>query len=116
MTKGGATLVSTTVTTTSWSPHRHRTRATPRSACRAVMRTKPGKGATVAVSVRLADVTAPPGSFTSCVGQQHRLATITQESLTDDSRSAGITRTVDWDDGTSGGLDRPGPRSPTPTR
>jgi hypothetical protein len=97
ITKGGATLASATVTTTSWSPT---ITSTPGSASLAVTPVAVHrKGSTSHVSFSLADVSAPEGSFTSSwTGAD---ATITQESLSDDSGTAGITRTVDWGDGTT---------------
>jgi hypothetical protein len=96
LTKDGVTLASTRVTTTSWSPT---VTATPGDASLAVTPIAlHRKGATSRVTVHLADVTAPQGSFTSSwTGAD---ATITQQSLSDDSGPAGITRTVDWGDGT----------------
>jgi hypothetical protein len=97
LTKSGTTLTSSTVTTTSWSPT---VTSSPGDASLAVTPVaNHRKGATVRVTVHFADVMAPRGTYTSdWTGAD---ATITQTELTDDSGSAGVTRVVDWGDGTT---------------
>jgi hypothetical protein len=97
ITKGGATLASATVITPSWSPTITSSPGTASLAVTPVAVHR--KGSTSSISFTLADVTAPQGSFTSSWTGTH--ATITQQTLSDDSGTAGITRTVDWGDGTS---------------
>ena len=65
------------------------------------------KGATVRTNVVFADLTAPTGSYSSTWDNNTGVATLTQDSLTDDSPVAQVTRSVDWD-----GTD--GPLSPVP--
>ena len=55
------------------------------------------KGTTVRTNVTFADLTAPTGSYSSAWDNNTGVATITQDSLTDDSPVAQVTRTVDWD-------------------
>jgi hypothetical protein len=64
---------------------------------RGVIGRKPGRIATVPVV--LADVTAPKGSFSSTWTNNDAKATLTQDSLTDDGPLSGVTRRVNWDDG-----------------
>jgi hypothetical protein len=97
VTKGGATLVSTTVTTASWSCAFATGAGNATLGVRAVITRKPGPEATVAVP--LPDITAPTGSFSSSWVNATGVATITQESLADDSPVGQVTRTVDWNDG-----------------
>ena len=104
LTKGGATLSSSTVTTTSWSPTVTTTPGTASLSVRAVVGRKPGRTSTI--SVPLPDLTAPDGTFSSTWNNNTGAATITQESLSDNSPVSGITRTVDWNDG-SGPKDWP---------
>jgi hypothetical protein len=99
LSKGGATLASATVKTTSWSPTVKATPGTASLSVRAVVGKKPGRTATH--SVVLDDVTAPTGTFTSAWDDVTKTATITQTALDDDSGSAGVTRTVTWGDGAS---------------
>jgi hypothetical protein len=97
ITKGGTTLASATVTTASWSPSITSSPGTASLAVTPVAVHR--KGSTSRVSLLLADVTAPQGTFTSSwTGAD---ATITQQALSDDSGAAGVTRTVDWGDGTT---------------
>jgi hypothetical protein len=65
---------------------------------RAVFGRKPGKAATL--SVPLPDVTAPQGSYASSWDNDTGLATIAQDSLSDNSGTTDITRAVNWNDGT----------------
>jgi len=99
LTKSGATLSSTTVTTTSWAPTVTATPGNASLSVRAVVGKRPGKTATL--TVPLADVTAPQGSYSSSWSNDTGVATITEDSLTDNSPVSGVTRTVNWDDGTS---------------
>lgn len=97
ITKGGTTVASATVTTASWSPTITSSPGTASLAVTPVAVHR--KGSTSRVSFPLADVTAPQGSFSSSwTGAD---ATITQQTLSDDSGTAGITRVVDWGDGTT---------------
>ena len=99
LTKSGTTLSSTTVTTTSWAPTVTATPGNASLSVRAVVGKRPGKTATL--TVPLADVTAPQGSYSSSWSNDTGVATITEDSLTDNSPVSGVTRTVNWDDGTS---------------
>jgi hypothetical protein len=97
VTKGGATLASATITATSWSPT---VTTTPGDASLAVTPVAVHrKGATSRVTVQLDDVTAPNGSYSSAWDNNTGIATLTEDSLTDDSSVAQVTRTVDWNDG-----------------
>jgi hypothetical protein len=64
---------------------------------RAVLGRKPGKPASL--TVPLADVTAPTGTYSASSDNATGGATITQASLSDDSGAGQVTRTVDWGDG-----------------
>ncbi len=97
VTKGGATLVSVTVTTASWSGTLATGAGSATLGVRAVITRKPGPEATVAIP--LPDITAPTGSFSSSWVNATGVATITQDSLADDSPVGQVTRTVDWNDG-----------------
>jgi hypothetical protein len=97
ITKSGTTLASATITTTSWSPTITSSPGTASVAVTPVAAHR--RGATSQFSFPLADVTAPQASYTSSwTGAD---ATITEQSLSDDSGTGGITRTVDWGDGTT---------------
>jgi hypothetical protein len=97
VTKGGTTLSSKTVTATSWSVTVSATPGTATLSVRGVVGRKPGRTATLPVP--LADVTAPNGTYLSAWNDNTGEATITQDSLTDDSPVSGVTRTVDWGEG-----------------
>jgi hypothetical protein len=97
LTKGGTTLSSTTVTTPSWTPTVSTTPGTASVSVRAVVGRRPGKTATT--SVVLLDVTAPQGSYSSVWNNDTGVATITEDSLSDNSPVSGVTRKVDWNDG-----------------
>ena len=97
LTKGGATLSATTVTSTSWTPTVTTTPGNALLSVRALLGKKPGKTATL--SVPLPDVTAPTGTFTTAWDDVTKIATLTQTALSDDSNGA-VSRTVDWGDGT----------------
>jgi hypothetical protein len=97
VTKGGATLASATVISPSWSPTITSAPGTASLAVTPVAVHR--KGATSSLSFALADVTAPQGTFTSSWTGTH--ATITQQALSDDSGTSGITRAVAWGDGTT---------------
>ncbi|WP_151084622.1 PKD domain-containing protein [Nocardioides cynanchi] len=97
LTKGGATLASATITTTTWNPT---VTSSPGDASLAVTPVaNHRKGSTSRVTVHLADVTAPQGSFTTTWVNATKVATLTEASLTDDSPISQVTRTVDWGDG-----------------
>ena len=89
LSKAGATLASTTVTTPSWSPTVTTTPGNASLSVRAVVLRKPGKVATL--SVPLADVTAPQGSYSSSWDNNTGIATIAEDSLSDNSGTVGIT-------------------------
>src|SRR4051794_1370911 len=96
--KSGATLSSAKVTTTSWSPTVTTTPGTASLSVRSVVGKKPGR--TTTISVPLPDATAPHGSYSSAWDDNTGHATITEDSLTDNSPLSGVTRTVSWGDGT----------------
>lgn len=98
VTKSGATLVSATVTTASWSGTLATTPGDATLAVRAVIARKPGPAATVVV--HLPDVTAPTGTFTTAWVNSTKVATLTEASLSDNSPISQVTRSVDWGDGT----------------
>lgn len=104
LTQGGATLKSATVTATSWSPTVTATPGNATLTVRALNGHRPGRPSSI--SVPLADVTAPKGSYSSSWDNNTGDATITQDSLTDNAPVSGVTRTVDWNDG-SGSVDWP---------
>lgn len=97
LTKGGTTLSSTTVTATSWTPHVVTTPGTASLSVRGVVGKKPGRIATL--TVPLLDGIAPQGSYSSSWNNNTGEATITQDSLTDNLPVSGVTRTVDWGEG-----------------
>jgi hypothetical protein len=99
LTKGGATLSSAKVTNTSWTPTVTTTPGTASLSVRAVAGKKPGRPATL--SVPLPDVSPPDGSYSSSWSDTTGDATITQDSLTDNSPVSEVQRTVDWNDGTA---------------
>jgi hypothetical protein len=97
LTKGGATLSSATVTKTSWAPVAFTTSPGNASlSVRAVVGRKPGRIGTL--TVPLADVVKPDGSYSSSWDNSTGVATITQDSLTDNAPVSGVTRVVDWND------------------
>ena len=97
ITRSGTTLSSTILTTTSWD---QKVTATPGQtlavSVKALIGHKSGKAGTR--SIPLADEIAPRGSYTSTFVTDTGAATITQDSLTDDSPVSQVTRTVDWGD------------------
>ncbi len=95
LTKGGVTLASTTVTTLGW--HLDVTTAPGTGSLAVTPLATHFKGATVRTNVTFADLTAPTGNYSSTWDNNTGVATLTQESLTDDSPVAQITRSVDWD-------------------
>jgi hypothetical protein len=97
LTKGGTTLASASVKTTSWSKTVTTSPGTASLSVRAVITRKPGKP--TSISVVLPDATAPQGSYSSTWDNDTGLATITQDSLTDNVPVSGVTRTVDWGEG-----------------
>lgn len=100
LSKGGATLASATVKTASWtSPTVTTSPGNASLSVRGVVRRKPGRTATK--TVPLPDVTPPQGSYSSTWSNTTGIARITQDSLTDNAGAAGVTRTVDWGDGTA---------------
>ena len=107
LTKGGVTLASATVTTLGWNAN---VTTTPGTGSLAVTPLATHfKGTTVRTNVTFADLTAPTGSYSSAWDNNTGVATITQDSLTDDSPLTGTTAA----------FRRHGPRAPrsrTPTR
>ncbi len=97
ITKGGATLASATVKTTTWTPTVTSTPGPASLSVRAVVSKKPGRPSSFGFV--LPDVTAPTGTYTSTWDDPSKTATITETALSDDSGSAGVTRTVAWGDG-----------------
>jgi 5'-nucleotidase len=97
LTKGGTTLESATVTTTSWSDTLTTTPGNATLSVRGLVGKKPGRTATLLVG--LLDVTPPQGTYTSMWTNNDGHATITEKALTDNSAVSGVTRTVNWDDG-----------------
>jgi hypothetical protein len=95
--ESGTTLASKTVTTTSWSPTVTTSPGNASLSVRAVIARKPGRSATL--SVPLPDQVAPQGTYSSAWDNNTGGATITQDSLTDNSPISGVIRTVDWNDG-----------------
>ena len=113
LTKGGATLSSATVNTTSWKPTVTTTPGNASLSVRALVGKRPGRTATR--TVPLPDVVAPQGSYTSTWDNNTGDATITEDALTDNSPSPASPGR--WTGAT--GLrwpGRPEPRSRTPTR
>jgi hypothetical protein len=98
VTKGGSVLVSTTVTTASFASSLSTAPGAGSLSVKAVIGNRQGKPSTV--PVQFADVTAPTGAFSASSDNSTNQATITQDALGDDSGAAGVTRTVDWGDGT----------------
>jgi hypothetical protein len=94
LTKGGTTLRSVTVTGTSYSPTVQSTPGAATLSVRAVNGHR--KGTISSVSIPFGDVNAPTGTFTTNCDKETGGASVTVDTLTDDSGSAGITRTVDW--------------------
>jgi hypothetical protein len=99
ITEGGVTLSSATVKTSSWTPTFKASPGTASLSVKAVARHKASKPTTI--SVPLDDVTAPDGSFSTTWDNDTGGATLTQDALTDNAPVSGVTRTVDWNDGTA---------------
>jgi hypothetical protein len=94
LTNAGVTVASTTVSTLGWDEN---VVTTPGLGTLAVTPVAGHfKGTTVRKNVTFADVTAPRGAYTSTWDNNSGQATITQDSLTDDSPVAQVTRTVNW--------------------
>lgn len=96
LSKAGATLASATVTAPAWSPTVTATPGNASLSVRPYVGRKPGKTATL--TIPLADVTPPAGSYSSTWDNSTGDATITQDALSDNAGPAGIIRTVDWGD------------------
>lgn len=100
ITRAGTILASATMTTTTWDKSLAATPGQRLSvSVRAVNGHRRSKAGTTTLT--LEDQIAPTGEFHSTFVSDTGAATITQESLTDDSPVSGITRTVDWGDGSS---------------
>ena len=95
LTKGGTTFASVSVTSTSYSRTIQTTPGSATLSVRAVLSHR--KGAPSTVSIHLDDVNAPVGTFTTSCDKETGAASIAVDTLSDDSGSTGITRTVDWD-------------------
>jgi hypothetical protein len=94
LTNAGVTVASTTVSTLGWDED---VVTTPGLGTLAVTPVAGHfKGTTVRKNVTFADVTAPTGTYTSTWDNSSGQATITQDSRTDDSPVAQVTRTVNW--------------------
>lgn len=95
--RAGVTLSSTTVTATSWAPT---VAAKPGQQLTVTVRGLAGhfKGKPSTKALTLTDQIAPNGSFSAASDNTSGDATITQDSLVDDSALSGVTRTVDWGD------------------
>jgi hypothetical protein len=97
--KGATTLSTDTVTTTSWHVAVSTTPGSASLSVQPVAAKKPGP--TTTIPVNLPDVTAPTATYESSWNNNTGVGTITQDSLTDDSGTANVTRTVDWGDGSA---------------
>ena len=97
LTKGGTTLASKIVSGPSWSATLNTTPGTATLSVQAVVGHRKGRASTM--SVALLDVTRPNGSFSSTWSNDTGAATLSQDSLTDDSPVSLVTRSVDWGDG-----------------
>ena len=94
LTKGGTTLASVDVTGTSWS---QTLRGTPGSGSLSVRAVNGHhKSGASTVPITFADINAPTGTFSTSCDKETGAASITADSLADDSGSAGISLTVDW--------------------
>jgi hypothetical protein len=99
LSKAGTTLATKTVTGTSWSTTLNTSPGTATLSVKAVIGRH--KGRTSTLPVTLSDVTKPTGSFSTTWDNNTGAATLTQDSLTDDSPTSQVTRSVDWGDGSS---------------
>jgi len=95
LTKGGTTLASATVNTTSWSPHVVTTPGNASLSVRGVIGKKPGRTATL--TVPLPDVVAPTGAFHATWNNNTRIATISITTPVADNSGGAVTATVNWD-------------------
>lgn len=97
--RGTTTLASKNVTGLSWDPTITSGPGPVTLQVQAVVNRR--KGTPSKVTVDLPDKVAPTGAFSTSKVDATKVGTITQTALDDDSGTAGITRTVDWGDGTS---------------
>jgi hypothetical protein len=97
--KGSTTLASKNVTGLSWDPTITSGPGPVTLQVQAIVNHR--KGTPSKVTVDLPDKVAPTGAFSTSKVDATKVGTITQTALNDDSGTAGITRTVDWGDGTS---------------
>jgi hypothetical protein len=97
LTKGGTTLASKTVSSPSWNATLTTSPGIATLSVQAVVGHRKGRAGTT--SVALLDVTRPNGSFSTTWSNDTGAATLSQDSLTDDSPVALVTRSVDWGDG-----------------
>jgi hypothetical protein len=97
LTKGGATLASTSVTTTSWSPTVTTGPGTASLSVRAVITKRAGKPTTI--SVPLPDVTAPTGAFHATWDNNTGVATVAVTTPASDNSGGAVTASIDWNDG-----------------
>jgi hypothetical protein len=97
LTKGGVTLSSATVTTTSWTPTLTTSPGNASLSVRAVVGKRPGK--TASISVPLPDVTPPTGAFTATWDDNTGIATIAITTPVADNSGGPVTASVDWNDG-----------------
>jgi hypothetical protein len=98
--RSGTTIASTKVADTSWGVDVAGTPGQKLTVQVRGLRTHfKGKYATTTVS--LTDKFAPTATYDSGWQNNTGIATLTEKDLTDDSPLSGVTRTVNWDDGTS---------------
>ena len=95
LSKGGTTLASATVSTTSWSPHVVTTPGNVTVSVRGVIGKKPGR--TAALTVPLPDVVAPTGAFHATWENNTQIATISITTPVADNSGGAVTATVNWD-------------------
>ncbi|HEY3529472.1 MAG TPA: hypothetical protein VGK78_10000 [Nocardioides sp.] len=97
--RAGTTLASAKVTNLQWSTD---VSGTPGQQLTVSVKALDGhfKGLAAKTSVTLHDLIAPRASYTSKWDNNDGIATLTEVGLVDDSPLSGVTRTVDWGDGT----------------
>lgn len=97
----GTVLDNEKVTTTGWSLDVTTKQAPLGSVVKLAVTSLNGKqkSATVSRTLTMPDVTPPTGSYSAVVNGY--TATLTQDSLSDDSGAANVSRSIDWGDGTA---------------
>jgi PKD domain len=98
--RAGTTLKSAKVTDLQWSTD---VSATPGQQLTVSVRGLVGhfKGKTADKKIQLTDQIAPSASYTSSWDNNTGIATLTEVGLADDSALSGVTRVVDWGDGSA---------------